>query len=168
MTSRQIRTIKKTSVLLLKQPFFQLFNFDDSSFWNQWEFRDVMYLILKVKLCFILDLRSSRACHCFYFPPPPKEKGHFTPKTSYCPIWFAPHCIGQFLIDFIDVKCHYGYFWLLWYVKLWILSKNHTFRGVTLAPPNGPKSKPIPHCAGVPWVNPGGRPQEWGGDSKAI
>ena len=43
-----------------------------------------------------LDLRSSRAWHHFYLPPRPKEKGHFTPKTSYCPIWFAPYCMLSF------------------------------------------------------------------------
>ena len=28
--------------------FFRFFNFDGLYFWNHWEFRDVMYLILKV------------------------------------------------------------------------------------------------------------------------
>ena len=36
------------SFLLLKQTFFWSLNFDVSSFWNQWEFRDVIYLIWKV------------------------------------------------------------------------------------------------------------------------
>ena len=35
--------------------FFCSSNFDGWPFWNQWKFRDIMYLILKVKcqLCFI-------------------------------------------------------------------------------------------------------------------
>ena len=34
---------RKKSVLVRK-----FFNFDDLYFWNHWEFRDIMYLILKV------------------------------------------------------------------------------------------------------------------------
>ena len=31
-----------------KTDFFHSSNFDGWPFWNQWEFRDIMYLILKV------------------------------------------------------------------------------------------------------------------------
>ena len=50
-------------VLILKRPFFQLFNFDGWYFWNHWEFRDVMYLILKVQsmAIWILKLKGVTA-----------------------------------------------------------------------------------------------------------
>ena len=44
----KVETMKKSSISILKQTFFRSFNFDDLYFWNHWEFRDVMYLILKV------------------------------------------------------------------------------------------------------------------------
>ena len=56
---------------------------------------------------------------------------------------------GRFLIEFIHEKFQYAFFWVQWYLKLWIWSKNPTFRRVAMAPPNGPKWKPIPHCVGV-------------------
>ena len=44
----QLNDRKKMAVLVLKQTFFQLFKFDGLPFWNQWKFKDIMYLILKV------------------------------------------------------------------------------------------------------------------------
>ena len=40
--SKNIRFTTKTEI------FFRLFNFDTLQFWIQWEFRDVIYLILKI------------------------------------------------------------------------------------------------------------------------
>ena len=45
-----------------------------------------------------LDSRSSRALQHIYLLPRPCEKGHFTPKNGYCPIWFAPHCKSKWII----------------------------------------------------------------------
>ena len=39
---------KKSSISICKRTSFRFFNFDGSYFWNYWEFRDVMYFILKV------------------------------------------------------------------------------------------------------------------------
>ena len=44
----KVESLKKISVLIVKQTVFQSFNFDGLPFWNQLEFRDLMYLILKV------------------------------------------------------------------------------------------------------------------------
>ena len=44
----KVESLKKSPFSLLKQTFFRTFNFDGSSFLNHWEFRHVMYLILKV------------------------------------------------------------------------------------------------------------------------
>ena len=44
----KVEKTKKSSISICKRTFFRFFNFDGSYFWNYWEFRDVMYLILKV------------------------------------------------------------------------------------------------------------------------
>ena len=44
----KVERLKKTSVLVLKRMFFRSSKLDDWPFWNQWEIRDIMYLILKV------------------------------------------------------------------------------------------------------------------------
>ena len=48
---------------------------------------------------------------------------------------------GRFLIEFIHIKLQYAFFWVQWYLKLWIRSKNPIFKGVAMAPPNWPKWK---------------------------
>ena len=48
-TSRQSWTIEKNACFSTKTDIsFGLFNFDGWYFWSHWEFRDVIYLILKV------------------------------------------------------------------------------------------------------------------------
>ena len=44
----KLESSKKSPFSLLKRTFFRTFNFDGLSFLNHWEFRHVMYLILKV------------------------------------------------------------------------------------------------------------------------
>ncbi len=44
----KLKERKKSSISILKRTFFLNFNFDDLYFWNHWEFKDIMYLIVKV------------------------------------------------------------------------------------------------------------------------
>ena len=115
----KVKRSKKTSILLLKQTFF----FDHSTLTAR-QFgtsgshrRYVPHFKGLIEL--YLDLRSSRAWHYFYLPPRPKEKGHFTPKTSYCPIWFAPHCIDIFCSIKIEniAVCNYTAQYFVWEKK---------------------------------------------------
>ena len=44
---------QKKVLLVLKWTILLIVEFDGSYFWNQWEFRDILYLILKVQSSFI-------------------------------------------------------------------------------------------------------------------
>ena len=44
----KVEKTKNNPISLPKQTFFRFFNFDGLYFWIQWEFRAILYLILKI------------------------------------------------------------------------------------------------------------------------
>ena len=59
----KVETMKKISFKYGNQRFFRSLKFDDLYFRNHWDFRDVMYLILKISsvVMWILKLKDVTA-----------------------------------------------------------------------------------------------------------
>ena len=119
---------QKINLSMLGSPYldgfiFCSFNFDDLYFWNHWEFRDVMYLILKVSsvVIWILKLKGVTALlpssMPFWKRPFYSIKGLSDPDLCPCVYLVKCHTLKYHIIRKLK--------WL--WIMLWQFYLNHYF-----------------------------------------
>ena len=131
------------------------------------------------KMRYSMSLNSDGIIFKFRF-----QKSHFTPKKGYCTRTYVYLCMKNFFCKYLSALFTKTIIFLIWLFIIYLRSsqrrifyqtyvKFQTYLwmkffilegpfGPLLAPPEGLRAP------GVHGVNPGGRPQESGGDSKAI